>query len=596
MKHSNPTKYGIAALPLVLLIACSVPGSQTPSSSVTSPPSVLISNYNGTFSYTVDAGTTAKDVYFVFSNTNLDTTAGAATVTNSVGTIKVDGTEIAASSAQPAGGPSASSTSAKDFLANSNRDPVNFIASHPSKVQASRVGTATPSYDNFGDPGNLYSLDSSDNLTTVSAHCQLVRGPITTAQGSRTLNIWVENDCMDPAYTYGGGNIGTGTGQKRHLITVPMVKALADAFLKDGSGDIYTFDTNILGPEWGATSASALSSNLISNTNGNITILLADIEQDNSDIGGIVGYFDPTNNFLSSYYSASNQRIMFVIDSVMFANPSPAGATGTGTEGWDASTSYWAKFCFSTLAHEFQHMIQFYRKGILVRGDGQSADTWINEMCSQLMEDLVADKLHVPGPRGVEDNPTAGSSGNTDGRIPYFNKYLSKNYALNKTSDYGVYDYSFSYAFGSWLMRNYGGAGFMKNVVYDSATDSTCITNAVSKATGRSETMADLISRWAVAVLGSSRQDMPPGYIFNTGAWTSSSGGGMNYNLGSINFFNYDPAPQVLTATGSVPRGSIATASNVYYRAGSSLTGSKTWNLVVPQGVGFSVFVSPHAP
>ena len=113
MKHSNPMKYGIAALPLALLIACSVPGSQTPSASasVTSPPTVLISNYNGTFSYTVDAGTSAKDVYFVFSNTSLNTSAGAATVANSVGTIKVDGSEIAASSAQPAGGPSASSAS-----------------------------------------------------------------------------------------------------------------------------------------------------------------------------------------------------------------------------------------------------------------------------------------------------------------------------------------------------------------------------------------------------------------------------------------------------------------------------------------------------
>ena len=109
--------------------------------------------------------------------------------------------------------------------------------------------------------------------------------------------------------------------------------------------------------------------------------------------------------------------------------------------------------------------------------------------------------------------------------------------------------------------------------------------------------MADLLSRWAVAVLSSDRTDMPPGYRYNIGPnWVSSGAGSITYNLGSINFFNYDPLPQILASTGSVPKGKIATASNVYYQASSSLTGSKTWSLVVPQGVGFSVFVTPHTP
>ena len=67
----------------------------------------------------------------------------------------------------------------------------------------------------------------------------------------------------------------------------------------------------------------------------------------------------------------------------------------------------------------------------------------------------------------------------------------------------------------------------------------------------------------------------------------------MTYNLGSMNFFNYSPAPKVLTQTGSVPQGSIAPAANVYYRAGSALTGSQGWSLEVPKGVSFSVFVTP---
>jgi hypothetical protein len=215
-------------------------------------------------------------------------------------------------------------------------------------------------------------------------------------------------------------------------------------------------------------------------------------------------------------------------------------------------------------------------------------------MCSQLVEDLVADKMGVPGPRGVTtSNGDAGPAGNSYGRIPDFNYYLSTQLTKNYPQPYNVYDYSFSYAFGAWLARNYGGAAFVKNVVDDAAMDSSCVANAVSKASGKSFSMADLLTRWAVAVLGSDRVDMPPGYRNNFGGWISSGAGGKTFNLGSINFFNYNPAPKVLTTTGAVPQGSIAAAANVYYRAAAGLTGSRSWNLEVPKGVSFSVFVAP---
>lgn len=373
-----------------------------------------------------------------------------------------------------------------------------------------------------------------------------------------------------------------------------MVDTLAAKFLTDGKNDIYGWDTAILGSEWGSTSMSQYSSSFIA-FNGEITILLTDIDNDNSDNGGVVGYFWSGNNVLPVYLTSSNGRIMFVIDAVMFANPDPNGYSSSDSRyqnvAWDP-TAYWPQEVFSTLAHEFQHMIQFYQKGIVIRGDGQSADTWINEMCSQLVEDLVADKLGGKGPRGVATGD-AGPTGNMYGRIPIFNQYLS--YQLDKiatmSSPYGLADYSFSYAFGSWLMRNYGGANFVRNVVYDSAVDSTCVTDAVKKASGKAMTMTDLVSRWAVAVLGSERTDMPPGYVYNTGSWISSSVGGLSYNLGSIDFFNYSPAPQMLS--GTVSSKMIAPAANVYFRAASGLTGSQTWSLDVPQGVGFSVVVTP---
>ena len=99
-----------------------------------------------------------------------------------------------------------------------------------------------------------------------------------------------------------------------------MVNALAAKFLTDGTNDIFGYDTAILGAEWGNVSMSGLASRLVP-FNGEITILLSDIGQDNSDSGGIVGYFWAGNNFLPAYEAGSNGRIMFVIDAVMYANP-----------------------------------------------------------------------------------------------------------------------------------------------------------------------------------------------------------------------------------------------------------------------------------
>ena len=62
-----------------------------------------------------------------------------------------------------------------------------------------------------------------------------------------------------------------------------------------------------------------------------------------------------------------------------------------------------------TLAHEFQHMIHFYQKPVVRDADSES---WLNEMASEVAEDLIADKMMVSGPRGVAyDDPTAGEPG-----------------------------------------------------------------------------------------------------------------------------------------------------------------------------------------
>jgi hypothetical protein len=598
------------AASVLVLAACKVPGTERVSDAATPIMTAFVTNYTGNFTYKLDVGSDPRDVYFVFSNKSVDTGSGSAEVKNLAGPISVDGKTIAYSSAQPAGSVAASTpvAKAKELLARTNRDLASLGASGgfqlaAGAIQGSKASYVSASADVVNASKSFYDIDSTGQyMISVPAHCRYAGPTINTAQGARRLRIWVADNCWSSdGVTEGNGSIALAASAKKHVVTQPMVDAMVAKFLdpalapSSSGSDIFSWDTNILGPEWG-TPAGTEASQLIP-FDGTITIFLSDIMQDNNDngYGGIVvGYFWDANNHYTDYKPASNERIMFVIDAEAYANPNAAGTTSFGGSGW-APTHYWAEECFSTLAHEFQHMIQYYQKGIVARGDGESADTWINEMCSQLTEDLVAYDMHVEGPRGVDwSDPTAGAAGNTNGRIRDFNTALySDNRQLTKLNDYDVWDYAFSYAFGSWLLREYGGTEFLKRVVQSRAMDEDAITDAVKAYSGQSFSLGDLVQRWSVAVLGSSSATMPLGYRYNRGSsWVDSAAGGHTYHLGSINFFNYSPVPGIIDG-GSGSTDSLPASANVYYKAATGMTGDDSWKLSLPDNVAFSVYVTP---
>jgi len=93
-----------------------------------------------------------------------------------------------------------------------------------------------------------------------------------------------------------------------------------------------------------------------------ITILLLNIRDGFNGTGGYVaGYFDPSNEYPLSAYPYSNQREMF------FMNINPLLAF--------SPTEF-----YTTLAHEFQHMIHWEQKTRLKNLDD---DTWLDEAMSE---------------------------------------------------------------------------------------------------------------------------------------------------------------------------------------------------------------------
>ncbi len=321
--------------------------------------------------------------------------------------------------------------------------------------------------------------------------------------GSTTAAVWVADR-----------EWGCGA---RQCVTQAMADELANRFLRPGpANDIYDWVTAIYGAPWGPHQAQSF---IPPSAASEIHVLLYDINDDGLPSPGdsvrVVGFFHGLHNCLRAIplCRGSNERLMFFVDSPYVR--------------WDMDVSV------SALAHEFQHMIHFYQKPI--RRDARS-DTWLNEMASEVGEDLIADKIRVNGPRGVAyDDPTAGQPEILIGRLPWYNLYND----IQVTAWHGeVKNYAINYALGAYLARNYGGAELFSRIVRSERAGVDAIEGAL-RGLGHEISFPQVLANWAAAGLLSDNTEAPVPYRYNTGTWRRSRAGGTDYRLGSINLYHY---------------------------------------------------------
>ena len=188
----------------------------------------------------------------------------------------------------------------------------------------------------------------------------------------------------------------------------------------------------------------------------------------------------------------------------------------------------------AVLAHEFQHLIHFYQK--LVRHDAES-ETWLNEMSSEVAEDLTARALQIPGPRGVaHTDGSAGAPFNSRGRLPLYNLY--NDVQVTRWNGEST-NYSINYALGAYLARTYGAALFTR-IVQSDQSGTAAIEAAIRAQTGTSTTFGQMLVNWAVANVLSDDPGAAAPYRYNTGDWITSTAGGVTFDLGSINLYHYE--------------------------------------------------------
>lgn len=230
-----------------------------------------------------------------------------------------------------------------------------------------------------------------------------------------------------------------------------------DAFAKKFDS-VYEKETQI----FGKNEATRQYSNMIKiSASDKINFLVYDLfgdAEENNTENGTYGYFDPTDLFLnsSSYASGyeqiynSNEAQVLHIDSWMFQN-NPESV-------------------YSTSAHEFQHLIQFVQKCI---NHNTEHTIWFQEMMSLVAEELLSETL------GTQNDTSLFE------RLKYFD--IRANYGFaeetwNQTSSdgqSGTYDYANSYAFGTYLMHNYGGIPLIHQIATNAYYEEEAITNAL---------------------------------------------------------------------------------------------------------------------
>ena len=422
-------------------------------------------------------------------------------------------------SSQPRPAPSEAAPDRPEVTEFNNYHPLTGDGS--SKRSARLLQEAEPGVAE-GDTFTFLDLDYPDTIEIPATARRVI------TDQSVTLAVWVADAdwataCDTGQDIGGGGQPRAAHTIERACVNQELVDTLAEAFLQAGAGnDIYDWVTGIFGAPWGPHGFSFL---IPPEAADEIHVLLFDIDGDGVPAPGqsrIVGFFFAKDNWLRNpdhpLYRTSNERLTFYIDAPYL--------------------TFRPNVAITTLAHEFQHMIHYYQKRVV---QGAASEAWMNEMASEVAEDLVADKMEADGPRAVDhDDPTAGEPEIIRGRLPGFNLYND----LQVTRwDRLLANYSINYAFGAYLARNYGGAALFSAIVQSDQSGADAIEGAL-RDLGHDISFGEALANWGPAVLLSDNTAAPSPYAYNTGDWRYSRNGGLEYQLGSINLFNYVYVPR----------------------------------------------------
>ncbi|MCR4953611.1 MAG: hypothetical protein K6A43_05995, partial [Treponema sp.] len=238
--------------------------------------------------------------------------------------------------------------------------------------------------------------------------------------------------------------------------------------------EIYVKETDING----TNKYSSHSSEYI-DPQSKITILVTDLFQDatTTQTGGTYGYFSSTDMRKNGY---TNQKQMIYIDSYFYSFDGSSSAKINGTV-YDLRNQV-----YSTLVHEFNHLLNFCTKTVTYE---QTSETWFTEMLSMLTEDLFSNYLGID----AKDSPV--------GRLSYYFDYnTNKGFSAWLSGDDVYCSYANCFAYGAYLVRNYGGIKLFKELAGNNKVNGDSVTAALYKL-GYNKTFEDTVKEFPLVLI-----------------------------------------------------------------------------------------------
>ena len=266
----------------------------------------------------------------------------------------------------------------------------------------------------------------------------------------------------------------SSTSSSDLLLNQAQLNALATQFDK-----LYPLMTSLFGYEVGGGSTGDGGRDGYQQ----VSILLYDVDFDYTaaQAGGTLGFFWGKDDYPQSVLDAagvsyqSNYAEMFYLD-VHFLDRYPGSM-------------------YSTLGHEFQHMIHYNQKSyvtpaVTAAGTPTYSSVWFNEMCSLVAEDLLVNPLGIT----AEDAPSSRLAEFAD---HYAEAGVTDWLALPNT----LKSYASAYAFGGYLLRNYGGAALFGSMVKSNKVDREAISAALSSQGFAQDSFETALSHYGEALV-----------------------------------------------------------------------------------------------
>ncbi len=384
---------------------------------------------------------------------------------------------------------------AKNEFIRRDFEPAQQFKAEPLNCAASR--SALPSVQK-SVPQIEFTSGTTKELWVDSDSGSLILLPATLRAAGTHCCVWIVDDYY----------VETEENPPENKVTAETAGKIQQKF-----DAMYPLIRNVFGEESDYmvnSSSQGVPITEVSDTGETVNIVLYDIEGDYKagQMSGTFGYFWAKDYYARGFsadapVAQSNEGKYFYIDSY-FANKE-------------------LNMIYSTLAHEFQHMIHFGVKWLTPQVDqpgssGAISETWYNEMLSMLCEDMMQSHLEIDN----EKSPKA--------RLAQFCAAYPRSGITDWLGDNVLISYATSYAFGAYLARNYGGANLVKEIAQNSFVNRYSITDGL-KRIGSSETFDSVFNKYTQALLLSTVENVPS---FNKDAAQE-----LTYNGNTGEFYSY---------------------------------------------------------